>query len=242
MMVRRLVPEHFHKAPHGSYDQMGAELGFTGLVLFFCMIWCALRTLVMAKTLGPEEERVRRVLFVLVISYLVSSWMVDFGYRPTLFMFLAATAAFHRILYGIYSKQGQAEEEEEEKTPVPAWRRALRRSGGAAAGLPGTVGTLAPAAGPLAIAAESGEPGKTIVVAPAGRETVSPAVVPTVSGGPTPTPVRLKPVGVTTLDLENEKPVQGGIFWNRFGIFEIAGPLFLCYLTLRFWAYILKIM
>ena len=94
----RLVPERYAKAAHGSFNNMGAELGFTGLALFFGMVWCSIRTLTTCKVSDVEEERVRRILFVLMVSYLVSSWMVDFGYRPTFFMFTAATAAFHRHL------------------------------------------------------------------------------------------------------------------------------------------------
>jgi len=86
------------KAPHSSYVCIGAELGKPGFFLHFGILYCCLRTLVTARTGTPDEERIRRILFVLIVSYMVSSWMVNFEYRPTFFMFAAATAALHRHL------------------------------------------------------------------------------------------------------------------------------------------------
>jgi hypothetical protein len=87
------------KAPHCTYVQVGAELGYKGLLLYLAVIYMCLRTLVTVRTGNKEEERVRRMLFVLVVSYAFSSWMIDFGYRPTYFMFAAAVAAFHRLVH-----------------------------------------------------------------------------------------------------------------------------------------------
>jgi len=84
---------HYNKAPHSSYVCIGAELGKPGLFLFLGVLYCCLRTTITARTQTPDEERIRRILFVLVVSYMVSSWMVDFEYRPTFFMFAAAIAA-----------------------------------------------------------------------------------------------------------------------------------------------------
>ncbi|MDR3406698.1 MAG: hypothetical protein P4L99_29705 [Chthoniobacter sp.] len=115
-----LKPIHYSKAPHSSYVCIGAELGKPGMFLFVAVLYCCLRTTMTAKTQTPDEERIRRMLFVLVISYIVSSWMVDFEYRPTFFMFTAAIAALHRHLLGI-----RAEEDETVKTPelesLPVW-------------------------------------------------------------------------------------------------------------------------
>ena len=87
------------KAPHSSYVCIGAELGYIGFFLHMGILYCGLRTLVSAKTSTPNEERIRRILFVLTVSYMVSSWVVNFEYRPTFFMFAAAAAALHRHLH-----------------------------------------------------------------------------------------------------------------------------------------------
>jgi hypothetical protein len=117
-----------YKAAHSCYVCIGAELGYPGFYLFFGILYCCLRTVVTAKTSTPDEERVRRILFVLICSYMVSSWMVDFAYRPTFFMFAAATAALHRHLSGFHAQREQKEKEEAEQALKPAvipWRENL---------------------------------------------------------------------------------------------------------------------
>jgi hypothetical protein len=91
--------EHrFWKMSHSSYVQYGAELGLPGLFVFFGIVYSCLRTLLLAMTQDSAEERARRMLFVLLFSYLVSSWMVDFGYRGTFFLLCGAIAALHRLM------------------------------------------------------------------------------------------------------------------------------------------------
>ena len=114
---------HFYKASHSSYVIIGAELGYPGLFLFCGVLYCCLRTLITARTDTSDEERLRRMLFVLVVSYMVSSWMVNFEYRPTFFMFAGAIAALHRLLHGL--SHDPKDEREEEAIPVPAWQVAL---------------------------------------------------------------------------------------------------------------------
>ncbi len=89
---------HYGKAPHSAYNQIGAELGLPGFTLFIGILVVSLRSLWQAKTRDIEEERARRILFVMLISYAVSSWMVDFAYRGTFFMMVATIAAFHRLM------------------------------------------------------------------------------------------------------------------------------------------------
>ena len=116
------------KAPHSSYVCIGAELGYQGFFLLFGILYCCLRTVVTAKTSTPDEERIRRILFVLIVSYMVSSWMVDFEYRPSFFMFAAATAALHRHLSGINAQKDREEERDAERAlepRLPAWRANL---------------------------------------------------------------------------------------------------------------------
>jgi len=89
---------HYQKSPHSSYVHIGGEEGEPGLFLFLGIIYCCLRTVVTAKTTSVAEERVRRLLFVLLICYVVSSWMVGQAWRATFFLMAAAIAAFHRHL------------------------------------------------------------------------------------------------------------------------------------------------
>jgi hypothetical protein len=120
--VPTLVRDHgFYKASHSTYVQTGAETGKIGMFLFLMVIWCNMRTLIFSKTYNDEQERIRRLLFVLVASYMVSGWMVDFAYRATFFMFSAAIAAFHRHLH--LSAQIAAEDREDEKETEKPWMR-----------------------------------------------------------------------------------------------------------------------
>jgi uncharacterized membrane protein YwzB len=118
--------EHYGIATHGTYNQNGAELGFTGLFLFIGILYACLRTVTTAKTANVEEERARRILAVIIITYAVSSWMVDFGFRTTFFMFAAAASAYHRILM-----RTQDDENEEEWSPVPVGTQPVLASGSA---------------------------------------------------------------------------------------------------------------
>ncbi|MCD6049691.1 MAG: O-Antigen ligase [Verrucomicrobia bacterium] len=100
----------FPKAPHSSYVAIGAELGWPGLTLFVAIIYCGFKTLFLARTKNDEEERVRRILFVLLVSYTVSSWMVGWSTRANFFIMLAVTAAFHRHLLGMNDALSQVGE------------------------------------------------------------------------------------------------------------------------------------
>ncbi len=86
----------YQKPSHSSYVQIGAELSYPGLFFFVGLIYVSLRTLHGIKSTDPERERIRRVLFILLIAYAASSWTVDFAYRATFFMLVGAIAALHR--------------------------------------------------------------------------------------------------------------------------------------------------
>ena len=119
--IQAVLHDHqYYKSAHSTYVQTGAELGWPGLLLFFLLIWANFRTLLTAKTQTDEQERVRRILFVLLLTYCVSGWMVDFAYRATFFMMSAAIGAFHRMLYQLNSEP--VTEEPEPEVPVPAWK------------------------------------------------------------------------------------------------------------------------
>ena len=136
--IQSVLEDHqYYKAAHSTYVQTGAELGWPGLLLFFLLIWTNFRTLLTARTLTDEQERVRRILFVLLLTYCVSGWMVDFAYRATFFMMSAAIAAFHRMLYQL--NREPVTEESEPEVPVPAWKPVALVPVGSSAAAPVTL-------------------------------------------------------------------------------------------------------
>lgn len=88
----------YPKAPHSSYVQIGTELGYGGLLLFVGIIYCCFRTLLKVKTEDENEERIRRVLLVMLISYCVSSWMIGWGLNLTFYVIAGTIAAFQRLM------------------------------------------------------------------------------------------------------------------------------------------------
>jgi hypothetical protein len=137
-----LMPIRHSKAPHSSYVCTGAETGKPGLFLYVAVLYCCLRTVITARTETTDEERIRRLLFVLVLSYVVSSWMVDFEYRPTFFMFTAAIAALHRHLLGLLGKREEKEQPAPEpllEPSVPIWLQPPLLPQPALAGAPGAI-------------------------------------------------------------------------------------------------------
>jgi len=101
------------RASHCAYNEVGAELGYTGLFLYLGIMYCCLRTLITVKTASDDEERLRRILFVMLISFMVSGWMIDFAYRASLFMTAATIAAFHRLSQARGAGKSVAEQGEE---------------------------------------------------------------------------------------------------------------------------------
>jgi O-antigen ligase len=97
--------------PHSSYVHVGAIAGLPGLFLFSGILYCCLRSLVQAKTSTSQEERARRMLFTLLLSFLISSWMIDWAFRGYFFLIVAAIAAFHRhmLTQSIAPKQAAAD-------------------------------------------------------------------------------------------------------------------------------------
>ena len=202
---------NYNKAAHSSYVQLGAELGWPGFFLFFGILYCNLRTLVSARTENPEEERIRRILFVLVTSYMISSWMVDLGYRPTFFMFTAAIAAFHRHMM----KLNLVEEPvaPREGVQAPAWRARLLpqpelETALAKAGMPAAVLTLDPLS--------TQQPQATVATARRVSEPVA----------------ALSPGDASELRIFRN--------WNSIGIVDLILIWAFTALAVKFWGYILK--
>ena len=86
------------RASHSSYNQVAGEFGWWGLLIFSGILYTCYHTLTRARTADDNEERVRRMLFCMVLAYTVSSWMIDFGFRAAFFVMVAMVSAFHRLL------------------------------------------------------------------------------------------------------------------------------------------------
>lgn len=246
-ITRLFKDEHYYKASHSTYVQTGAELGAPGMFLFLLCMWCNFRTVLFAKTKTPEQERIRRLLFVLLLSYAISGWMVDFAYRPTFFMFSAAVAAFHRHLYRI----GVGEEDEDERASnSPAWRLAATRSrpvlpimtAAPAPALPAQTAALPATAPPKAL------PGPVPSPTPAPVAPV-PAKAPPHRWAVQQTTTRLKPeplfwqkpdpAAVVAATAEPEEIEPPRRVWLRLGIIDIAMALAWTKATAMLWTYII---
>lgn len=94
----RKVGELRAHASHSSYVQVGAEFGWWGLLIFSGILYVSFQSLMRARTADDNEERIRRMLFCAILSFAVSSWMIDFAFRAIFFVTVAMISAFHRIL------------------------------------------------------------------------------------------------------------------------------------------------
>jgi len=209
---------HYGKAPHSAYVQNGADLGYTGFFIFIGILYVCGRTLVAAKTVNDDEELVRRTLFAVLLWYAVSSWMVDFCYRATFFFLAAATSAFYRHLRGEFvEKPKSAEEEEEERDPLPPpWQ--LERVP------PEEIIAGANAKGPV-----------TIDVAPVSVETVAASTSVAVQTAPEPSPV-----STAIVEPEPVPAPHGTLTWKRFSFLDLVLIYVLTSIAVRFWRYIIQ--
>jgi hypothetical protein len=222
--VKRIVSFenlHFPKATHSAYNQNGAELGYVGLFLFVSILYCCIRTLLLVKSQDDDEERIRRALFASVVAYAISSWMVDFCYRPTFFLMVAAVSAFHRHLL---KKQAGAGEPVVE-TPLIVQRPWLRRlppiqiSGNPLPGLAGSV--------PVGSAAR---------LASDATSTASPM------------PIRLPGAGSARVlgwhkpETSLQDKLLQKFIWTRLGIADYLIMLVLTYASILYWRHLIKIM
>jgi hypothetical protein len=88
---------HIPKATHSSYVQVAADLGQYGLLIYVAGLWCAMHTLLRFRPANDEEDRCRRLLGVILLSTVVSGWMINRQYHTEYFLLIAATAALHRL-------------------------------------------------------------------------------------------------------------------------------------------------
>jgi hypothetical protein len=115
----------FKKATHGSYVNVGADLGYPGLFLFIGIMYAGARTLYQAKPDSDqdlESERCQRALLVLLSSFASSAFIIDRAYHTDYFILAGAIAAFHRIMT-------QDESSEEEATASDGGHPSLAYAG-----------------------------------------------------------------------------------------------------------------
>lgn len=88
------------KATHGSYVNIGADLGYPGLLLFVAVLYCGMRVVLQARPPleNTEAGRMQRALLSLASSYCASAWVIDRAYHTDFFFIAGAIAAFHRLV------------------------------------------------------------------------------------------------------------------------------------------------
>lgn len=112
--------EHLTKATHSSYVQIGGDLGIYGLFFYLLPLCICARSLLLSANLtrdNPDRERCRRGTMLLLISYMISGWMINREYHTEYFLFLAVAAAMHRLHLAdelaLIEKQASTEEKTE---------------------------------------------------------------------------------------------------------------------------------
>lgn len=113
--------EEIFKATHSSYVLVGAELGPVGMFFFLGVLYASLRILVTARCHRFEDESSRRAMFVLLLGFMASSWLIDRSYHLEYFLLAGAVAALHRRLgveAGILDPEGETPESEYEESEL----------------------------------------------------------------------------------------------------------------------------
>ena len=112
------------KATHGSYVNVGADLGYLGLFLFVGIFYASSKTLLLARTEEDdlEAERCQRALLSLTVSFAASAWMIDRAYHTDFFILAGAVTAFHRLMSRQSAGSPQEGDEEDSQTyAVPSF-------------------------------------------------------------------------------------------------------------------------
>jgi hypothetical protein len=217
------VLRHYTKAPHSAYNQNGAELGYVGLFLFVGILYCCVRTLFFVRARDNDDERIRRALFAMVVAYAASSWMVDFGYRSTFFIMVAAISAFHRQLLRRQASEGNKAGVEPE--PKFVWMRRLPPIEMPGIPLPGL-------AAPAAVSNALHAPGVT--AAPLRASSLLPPLRPgpAVAGG--------------VLTWRSRPSIEAALskrfIWTRLGLVDFVIMLTLTYAAILYWKHLIATM
>jgi hypothetical protein len=91
----RLITES--KSTHSSYVQIGADLGRPGIYLWLLVLFCTFRSVAFFKAEDDTQERCRRAVMLILVAYMVSSWMINREYHTEYYLIAAVGAAFHRL-------------------------------------------------------------------------------------------------------------------------------------------------
>lgn len=85
-------------ATHGSFVRTGADLGYPGLFCYVGAFYVGYRTMRLRKFIPRSDGfRVQSAVFVLLISYLISAWVVDKAYHADFILLMALVSAVHRV-------------------------------------------------------------------------------------------------------------------------------------------------
>lgn len=84
---------------HNSFLQIGAELGFPGLVLFISLLWstfAALRRVQHAKR-GPPSTQLAQTFMAALIGFIVGGFFLSLAYADLLFVILALAVGLWKV-------------------------------------------------------------------------------------------------------------------------------------------------
>lgn len=87
----------FFIATHGSYNEVGSTLGRIGMYLYLGIIYLNLRVLIFANTRTVQQERIMRLMIILVISFCISACVIDWAFNATFFYLAAICSVFFRL-------------------------------------------------------------------------------------------------------------------------------------------------
>lgn len=200
----------YFKAPHSSYVEAGAEQGWVGLMFFVGVLYACFRTLLTLRMNDEAEERLRRVLLVLLVSYAASSWMIGWAYKNFFFLIVACVSAFHRHLRERITQEQELAEIQES---VPSAATPL---------LPPVPAMAHTVPAPALAAASAGGTGQPAMRVATGLEALATA--------PAPPPPSNLPVAPKVLPR----------FWYRVGILDIALIWLCTYGVVKIWTMALQ--
>lgn len=90
--------EIVEKATHSSYVQVAADLGWLGLTIYLAALWSVGRLVIHGQFEGVTRERTRRALIVLLLSTVLSGWMINREYHTEYFLMIAVAGSMSRLL------------------------------------------------------------------------------------------------------------------------------------------------
>lgn len=218
----------YPKAPHSSYVQIGTELGYGGLLLFVGIIYCCFRTLIRTRCENEDEERIRRVLMVMLVSYCVSSWMIGWGFNLTFYVIAATIAVFQRL-----SDEKIAQQSEEFRTGIENELEYQRRFE-----LSSSSADIAPATSPHYTARTLQHPEAQPSLSSAIPAATGTSAVATMASNPSIVIAQQgeEVIGVATNTAEEPKQK----LWTRPRIIDLVLIWGLTYLVIWFWQYVMK--